>query len=168
MSSIPLPPVERLRALARRIERALAEGDRARLESECGEFARATARAWGIARPKVRVLAARPRRVYGDSTIELYGDYDPESAGIRVWMRTAVHKRVTAYGTFLSTLCHELCHHLDVARLDLPDTPHTRGFYERAALLYHHARGTPYRELSWIPFGRGQFRIDWQKMRARK
>ena len=32
---------------------------------------------------------------------------------IRVWMRTAVRKGVTSRGTFLTTLCHEFCHHLD-------------------------------------------------------
>jgi hypothetical protein len=26
-------------------------------------------------------------------------------------MRTAVRQEVTSYGTFLSTLCHEFCHH---------------------------------------------------------
>ncbi len=28
-------------------------------------------------------------------------------------MRTAVRKHITSPGTFLSTLCHEFCHHLD-------------------------------------------------------
>jgi hypothetical protein len=43
----------------------------------------------------------------------VFGDYDPETSVIRVWMRTAVRKEVTSFGTFLSTLCHEFCHHLD-------------------------------------------------------
>ena len=60
---------------------------------------------------------------------------------IRVWMRTAVRKQVTSFGTFLSTLCHEFGHHLDFERFGFQDSPHTRGFYERAAVLYHHARG---------------------------
>jgi hypothetical protein len=60
---------------------------------------------------------------------------------IRLWMRTAVRKEITFFGTFLSTLCHEFCHHLDFQRLRFPDSWHTRGFYERTATLYHHARG---------------------------
>ena len=44
---------------------------------------------------------------------ELFGDYNPETMLIRVWMRTAVRKEITSFGTFLSTLCHEFCHHLD-------------------------------------------------------
>jgi len=59
-----------------------------------------------------------------------------------VWLRTAVLKQATSLGTFLSTLCHEFCHHLDFV-FGFHDSWHTRGFYERAAVLYHHARGMP-------------------------
>jgi hypothetical protein len=58
-------------------------------------------------------------------------------------MRTAVRKEVTSFGTFLSTLCHEFCHHLDFQKFGFRDSWHTRGFYEKAAALYHCARGTP-------------------------
>jgi hypothetical protein len=69
--------------------------------------------------------------------IRLFGDYDPELSVIRVWMRTAVRKEVTSFGTFLSTLCHEFCQHLDFKKFGFVDSWHTRGFYERAAVLYH-------------------------------
>jgi hypothetical protein len=82
---------------------------------------------------------------------------------IRVWMRTAVRKEVTSFGTFLSTLCHEFCHHLDFQKFKFPDSWHTRGFYERAAVLYHHARGTPLKTLIWVSVGGGHWRIDWQR-----
>ena len=88
----------------------------------------------------MRVLAARPLRVReGGWASELLGDYDPETTHIRVWMRTAVREQITSFGTFLSTLCHEFCHHLDYERFGFRDSPHTRGFYERVAALYHHA-----------------------------
>jgi hypothetical protein len=48
-------------------------------------------------------------------------------------MRTAVRKDVTSFGTFLRTLCHEFCHHLDFQKFGFNDSWHTRGFYERAA-----------------------------------
>jgi len=51
---------------------------------------------------------------------------------IRVWMRTAARRNVTAFGTLFSTLCHEFCHHLDSQRFGWCDSPHTRGFYERS------------------------------------
>jgi hypothetical protein len=78
-------------------------------------------------------------------------------------MRTAVQKRVTSFGTFLATLCHEFCHHLDCERFGFRDTPHTRGFYERAAALYHHARSTPAKRLFWDPLPNGRWRIDWPR-----
>src|SRR5713226_193852 len=78
-------------------------------------------------------------------------------------MRTAVRKEITSFGTFLSTLCHEFCHHLDFQRFGFPDSWHARGFYERAATLYHHARGTPPNRLFWVPVAGGRWRIDWPR-----
>src|SRR5216684_978908 len=94
---------------------------------------------------------------------DLCGDYSPETILIRVWMRTAVRKEVTSFGTFVSTLCHEFCHHLDFQKFGFKDSWHTRGFYERAATLYHDARGTPLKTLIWVPVGGGRWRIDWKR-----
>ena len=82
---------------------------------------------------------------------------------VRIWTRTAVRKQVTSAGTFLSTVCREFCHHLDYERFRFRDSWHTRGFYERAAALYHHARGTAPKRLFWAPTGRGRWRIDWPR-----
>jgi len=98
--------------------------------------------------------------------VELFGDYHPQTRLIRIWTRTAVRKQVTSYGTFFSTLCHEFCHHLDCRLLGFGDSPHTRGFYQRTAALYHHARGTPEKQLAWVKMPRGQWRIDWRRMRS--
>jgi hypothetical protein len=77
-------------------------------------------------------------------------------------MRTAIRKQVTSFGTFLNTLCHEFCHHLDCQQL-FRDSWHTRGFYERTALLYHHARGTPMKPLFWVKISGERWRIDWPR-----
>ena len=37
----------------------------------------------------------------------------------------------------------DLCHYLNCERFGFRDTPHTRGFYERAAALYYHTRSAP-------------------------
>jgi hypothetical protein len=92
---------------------------------------------------------------------ELFGDYTPETMLIRVWMKTAVRKEVTSFGAFLSTLSHEFCHHLDFERFSFTDWWYTRGFYERAAALYHCARGTPLKRLYWVAAPGGRWRIDW-------
>ncbi len=92
-----------------------------------------------------------------------FGDYDPKTNLIRVWMRTAVRKQVTSFGTFLSSLCHEFCHHLDYQGFKHGDPRHTLGFYGRTAALYHHARGTPLKRLFWVKVPGGRWRIDWPR-----
>jgi hypothetical protein len=147
------------------IEAALCSESAASIRKACSAFLTEAARFYGVPPPKVRVLAARPLKVYETGSTELFGDYDLKTYVIRVWTRTAVRKQVTSFGTFFSTLCHEFCHHLDLHLFGIPSSPHTRGFYERAAMLYHHCRGTTLRNLVWRPFGRGRFRIDWGRMR---
>ncbi|NNE38547.1 MAG: hypothetical protein HKN08_09620 [Gammaproteobacteria bacterium] len=85
---------------------------------------------------KTRVLSARPSNNYG----ELHGLYEPadgeKKARITVWMRTARHKKVVAFRTFLRTILHELCHHLDYEYLELADSFHTEGFFKRESSLF--------------------------------
>jgi hypothetical protein len=85
---------------------------------------------------RMEVLAARPSDDWG----ELHGLYTPEEAGrlarIQVWMRTAKHKRVVAFRSFLRTVLHEICHHFDYELLRLPETFHTEGFYKRESSLF--------------------------------
>ena len=86
---------------------------------------------------QVRVLARRPSDTWG----ELHGLYEPvdrrKTAKITVWMRTAQKKKVVAFRTFLRTLLHELCHHLDYEKLSLEESFHTQGFYKRESSLFH-------------------------------
>ena len=56
-------------------------------------------------------------------------------ARISVWMRTAQRKQVVAFRTFLRTLIHEVCHHLDYEMYALSETFHTEGFYKRESSL---------------------------------
>jgi len=164
MCELAVPPDDRLRVPASAIDSAMRSADLAAVREACAEFLRTAAGFYGVAQPQVRVLAARPVHVReGGAATELYGDYAPEKMVIRVWMRTAVRKQVTSLGTFLSTLCHEFCHHLDMQRLGFRDTPHTRGFYARTAALYHHSRGTPMKRLVWVRVGRERWRIDWAR-----
>jgi len=84
---------------------------------------------------RIRVLATRP----ADGGGELHGLYEPEDgatrARITVWMRTARRRQVVAFRTFVRTLIHELCHHLDYEMFLLPETFHTEGFYKRESAL---------------------------------
>jgi hypothetical protein len=86
-------------------ESAMKEGENADIRNACAEFLAATSEFYRTPNCNVRVLAARPLRVRENWATELFGDYNPETMLIRVWMRTAVRKEITSSGTFLSTLC---------------------------------------------------------------
>lgn len=161
--TISLPPAAPLRRLATELEIAMQREDRRDIQRICNAIATIVSQSFSVAPPQVRVLGVRPLEENGDRIDETFGDYTFKTTQIRLWMRTAVLEKVTAYGTLLSTLCHEICHHLDVVYFDLPNTFHTRGFYERAGLLYHHVRGTPVRPLVWDKLNNGSFRINWPK-----
>jgi hypothetical protein len=96
-----------------------------------------------VPRVRVRVLSVRPSGQWG----ELHGLYQPYEDGtpplITVWMRTVARKQVVAFKTFLRTLLHELCHHLDYELYKLPETLHTEGFYKRESSLLAQLRAAP-------------------------
>jgi hypothetical protein len=84
----------------------------------------------------VRVAERRPHNQRG----ELHGLYTPGDPPARdtisLWMFTAKRAQVVAPKTFLRTLLHELCHHLDYTHLHLRDSLHTQGFYRRESSLF--------------------------------
>lgn len=161
--SLRLPQDGSLIAIAKSIESAMKADAMGAVRNACAEFLSAASSFYRVKNCGVKVLAARPLRVRENWSTELFGDYDPTTMVIRVWMRTAVKKEVTSFGTFFSTLCHEFCHHLDLQLFKFPDSWHTRGFYQRTAVLYHHARGTAPKKLFWVAMPRGRWRIDWPR-----
>jgi hypothetical protein len=163
ITTLDLPDDDRLPAIAKSIESAMKAEEIAGTRRACADFLKAASKFYGVPECSVRVLASRPLRIREQWSTELFGDYTLETMLIRVWMRTAVRKEITSFGTFLSTLCHEFCHHLDYQKFGFADSWHTRGFFERAAVLYHHARGTPQKRLFWVPTSGGRWRIDWPK-----
>jgi hypothetical protein len=163
INTLELPTNGVLPDIANSIESAMHSGKPVHVCRACAEFLAEASRVYRVPTCGVRVLAARPLRVREHWTTELFGDYHVETMAIRLWMRTAVRKEVTSIGTFLSTLCHEFCHHLDFHLFRFSDSWHTRGFFERTAVLYHHTRGTPQKRLFWSPVSGGRWRIDWQR-----
>jgi hypothetical protein len=116
---------------------ALDHEDRAKTEYYCRKLTAGMLE--GLTAPPVRVivLAARPSASWG----ELHGLYVPAqgraSAVVTVWMRTAQRLQVVAFRSFLRTLLHEICHHLDYELFNLSDSFHTEGFYKRESSLFH-------------------------------
>lgn len=117
------------------IDASLKSEQRGDVQTLCQRLTTALADGYRVPPVRVRVLARRPADGYG----ELHGLYEPEedgrSARITVWMRTAQRKQVVAFKTFLRTLIHELCHHLDYELFVLEETFHTEGFYKRESSL---------------------------------
>jgi hypothetical protein len=163
LTTLDLPENGSLPRIAKSIEAAMKTGKTASVRATCAEFLVEVSQFYRVPPCGVRVLAARPLRVREHWATELFGDYHPETLVIRLWMRTAIRKEVTSFGTFLSTLCHEFCHHLDFHLFRFADSWHTRGFYERTAALYHYAKGTPRKKLFWAPMSGGRWRVDWQR-----
>jgi hypothetical protein len=118
---------------------AIADGllreHRASAQSACQGLVDALVGGYRVPAVRVKVLLRRPADDYG----ELHGLYEPEDDGARacitLWMRTAQKKQVVAFKTFLRTLIHEVCHHLDYELFALEETFHTEGFYKRESTL---------------------------------
>jgi hypothetical protein len=137
-----LPDVAALQPLALAVEPALAAARRAALERACQALADGVNARLGAPRVVVRVLERRPSNDWG----ELHGLYEPDevtggTARITLWMRTASKEQVVKFRTFLRTLVHELCHHLDYEHLKLAETFHTQGFYNRESALVRELLG---------------------------
>ena len=128
------PPV--IQPAVIKLENALETGDRLQTERASAAVIAGVINDLGVVPVRTRVLSARPASNWG----ELHGLYEPvegrTAARITVWMRTARHKRVVAFRSFLRTILHELCHHLDYEMLRLPDSYHTEGFFKRESSLY--------------------------------
>jgi hypothetical protein len=132
--SIVLPEAEALAPAVERLRAALARDDASGVAAAAAEIAGRASRQLGAPAPVVEVLAVRPSRDWG----ELHGLYtqdEDDLARIRVWMRTARRGDVVAFRTFLRTLLHELCHHLDFEVLGLDRSFHTEGFFRRESSL---------------------------------
>ena len=88
--TLDLPQNGRLLTIAKSVEAAMKAGKTADVRRACADFLATTSDFYGVPACAVRVLAARPRRVREHWTTELFGDYNPRTMVIRLWMRTAV------------------------------------------------------------------------------
>ena len=134
--SIRLPQPSLLWPLGPVLEAALLGDDKRAVQAACTLLASGITVMLKTPPVQVVVLAVRPSL----ATAELHGLYTREPGKvprIRVWMRTVRQRRVVAFRTFLRTLLHEVCHHLDYTYLRLPESFHTQGFFKRESSLFH-------------------------------
>ena len=104
------------------------------VEEICGALAARSRLRKSPPPPRVKVLRTRPRAA-GSEFHGLYTRYESGQSEIRVWMFTAAQKQIVKPRTFLRTLLHEVCHHVDMTWLDLPSSLHTLGFHARESSL---------------------------------
>ena len=168
LHSVALPPAEPLRTQALALKAGLAADDKKAVLVACKEMLNELAAFYEVDCPAIAILAKRPLKTMDDYVQELFGDYTPETQKIRLWMRTAVQKKPTSYGVLLSTFVHEFIHHLDIVSLDLPESYHTRGFYNRVGVLYHHIQNSPVRPIVWRRLSDGTYQVDWSRTMAKR
>lgn len=136
ISDVPVPDAARppLERAVGALAAALEAGVRVRVQKSAQAVANVVTRSLHVAGVRIFVRSVRPKNNEG----ELHGLYTREEDGqsqIELWMRTAEHRRVVALRTFVRTLAHEICHHLDFVLFGLADTYHTEGFFRRESSL---------------------------------
>ena len=135
VTTLVLPRPRELQALVEELRRALASEERREIEAASSSLALGLGSQLELPPLRLEVLAVRPSADWG----ELHGLYTREAGStprIQLWMRTAHHKRLVAFRTFLRTLLHEVGHHVDYERLQLADSFHTEGFFRRESSLF--------------------------------
>ena len=137
VNTVPLPQPASLYPLVDALAEALEREDRRKTQAVSQALVSGLTGRLRVSPVEVEVLAKRPSRTWG----ELHGLYTPAEDGtpaqVTVWMRTAQRRQVVAFRTFLRTLLHEFCHHLDYELLGLEDSFHTQGFYKRESSRFH-------------------------------
>lgn len=141
LDTVPLTEPEAARHHVQALLLALKQVDSAAVTAACQGLCDAILSPLDTPRVIVRIEDARPT----DDYEELYGLYEPlqarQLARITLWMRTARRQQVVAFRTFMRTLLHELCHHLDYEYFRLPESFHTEGFYRRESSLFRQLLG---------------------------
>jgi hypothetical protein len=135
IETLGIPPGLSLGGAIGAIADALRREHRVSTQGSCQSLVDALVKGYRVPAVRVKVLLRRP----ADGSGELHGLYEPEEDGTRacitLWMRTAQKEQVVAFKTFLRTLIHEVCHHLDYELFALEETFHTEGFYKRESTL---------------------------------
>ena len=135
IGTLGLPPGTTLGGEVRSLRAALLAENRMAAQAACQRIADTLTHGSQVPPLRIRVLAQRPSDDFG----ELHGLYEPEEgrtpSRITIWMRTAHKQHVVAFKSFLRTLCHEICHHLDYELFALQETFHTEGFYKRESAI---------------------------------
>lgn len=137
IAAVPLTPAPQLFDVTHALAEALPTEDLPRVQSLAQTIVNHICTHLSVRTVRVQVHGVRPSNQRG----ELHGLYTQYAGGspndsIQVWMRTAKRGHVVAFRTFLRTLLHEVCHHLDYTYFHLRESYHTEGFFQRESSLF--------------------------------
>ena len=135
IESIPLKDPGRIHPVTIKLKTSLEENKRRNVAKHASELCRRVCKGLDTKTLIVKISSKRP----SSAAEELHGLYEwteGESPVLTVWMKTAVKGQVVAFKSFIRTVLHELCHHLDYMYFDLDDSFHTEGFFKRESSLY--------------------------------
>lgn len=135
IESIPVKDPGRIYPVVLKLKKSLEENKRRDVARHASEICRIVCRGLDTETLIVKISSNRP----SNATSELHGLYEwaeGETPVLTVWMKTAVKGQVVAFKSFIRTVLHELCHHLDYTHFDLEDSFHTEGFFKRESSLY--------------------------------
>jgi len=133
--SIPLESLDAIHPLTIELKKSLEDNRRRDVEKHASQICRLVCEALDIETLIVRIRSRRP----SSSAEELQGLYERTEGQpclLTVWMKTAAKGQVVAFKSFIRTVLHELCHHIDYTYFNLADSLHTEGFFKREAFLY--------------------------------
>ena len=137
LREVAIPDPASLRPLVVELEAALEAGKRVRTAKAANALTRALCTQLRAPPVRVRVREVRPSWESGElHGLYTFGQGDGDPPEIEVWMRTAAHKRVVKFRTFLRTLLHEVVHHLDATLYEMKESFHTQGFFARESHLF--------------------------------
>ena len=135
IETIPVKDPEGIHTVTILLRKSLEDNKRREVAKHASEICRQICRDLEIEALIVKISSKRP----SNSTEELHGLYEwteGETPVITVWMITAAKGQVVAFKSFIRTVLHELCHHIDFTYFALEDSFHTEGFFKRESFLY--------------------------------
>jgi hypothetical protein len=135
IESIPVKSPGSIHPVTIELKKSLEDNKRRDVAKHTSEICRLVCEGLDTEAIHVRIRSRRP----SSSSEELQGLYERtegEVSVLTVWMKTAAKGQVVAFKSFIRTVLHELCHHIDYAYFDLDDSLHTEGFFKREASLY--------------------------------
>lgn len=136
MRRVDVPDAAALAPLVAELRAQLEAGRRLKTTRAANALVLALCKQLGAPPVRVRVREVRPSwdggELHGLYTFALEHGAVPE---IEVWMRTVAKGQIVRFRTFLRTLLHEVCHHLDATLYEMSESFHTHGFFARESSL---------------------------------